>query len=291
MAKIKSERKFKREYIPVIVLGFILILLLALLLIVFRYEKKDYNIKIPDSDYEMNDLIIDTSDSLCSESEVDKLYNSAANITYEYSPTQIKVADGVNSDTGEKEDVMGTVYNVKIKDIPKDMYIIIENNNRFTKKEKVVLKSDKIKDNAVTYQTEYTDSIITYTVSVYTEGGDCANELFRKFTFNTPIKNKWSQLDICTWYPKFELCSEYINQNLPTYAEFYTELGKYIDENEEITSVHDFEPVEKEENKEDKEEKEKESKKSLKVVAIAGISLLAIVVIVTIIIVLKKKKV
>ena len=42
MMKVQKERKFKKEYIPVIVLALILILLLTLLVVVIMYEKKDY---------------------------------------------------------------------------------------------------------------------------------------------------------------------------------------------------------------------------------------------------------
>ena len=240
MMKIKKEKKFKREYIPIIVLAIILILLLTILVLVFMWEKKDFNINVPKDEFIANEIIVDTSGSLCDNKTVSKLYEDFSEVEFKWEVKEHKYKNGADQYTGELVDVTTYIYEVTFDNVTEDMYIIIENDNRRTEKEKVKFTYKDAKDGKITYKTEPTEILITYTVSIYAAKYECKDELFRKFTFQTPIYNKWYDIDICKEYPKFEYCKQFITGHTPSDDQFFTALHKYGKENKvEITVFAD----------------------------------------------------
>ena len=224
MMKVKKEKKFKREYIPIIALALILIALLAILIIVFMWEKKDFNINVPEDEFIANEILVDTSGSLCDEKTVSKLYEDFSEVEFKWTPVEIERDNGADQGTNETIKTKTYVYDVTFEGVTEDMYIIIENDNRKTNQPKVKLTYKDAKDGKITYRTEHTELVITYTVSIYAAKYECKDELFRKFTFQTPIYNKWSDIDICENYPKFKYCSKFLTEHVPTDDTFFTEL-------------------------------------------------------------------
>lgn len=248
MMKVAKERKFKREYIPIIGLALFLLLLIAVLIIVFLWEKKDYNINVPADEFIANEILVDTSDSLCDEATVSKLYSDFSEVEFKWEPVEIETGNGVDQATGEKVPVYTYVYDVTFDNVTEDMYIIIENDNRRTQKDQIKLTYEKdAKDGKITYRTEVTELVITYTVSIYAAKHDCKDELFRKFTFQTPIYNKWHAIDVCANYPEFKYCSKFLTEHTPTDDTFFKELYAWGESNKiKITSFYDTLDVEEE---------------------------------------------
>ena len=230
MMKVQKERKFKKEYIPVIVLALILILLLTLLVVVIMYEKKDYKLpNMPEYEYVTNEILVDTSNSTCSAVEIDKLYQSANKVTFKYAEERVVVGKGVDVITGEEEPTYGYVFNVQFSNITEDIYIRITNDNLFTEKKIVQIKAKDAEEGKYTYQTEYTDDVVTYTVEIYTSNEHCQGELFRKFTFETPIYNRLAGMDLCQEFKEFEYCQKFITKDRPSMDQFYEKLYAYIE--------------------------------------------------------------
>ena len=96
MMKVAKEKKFKREYVPVIILALILILLLVILILVFMWEKKDFDIRVPEEEYIANEILVDTSNSACGESTVSKLYQDFSEVEFKWTPVEIERDNGAD---------------------------------------------------------------------------------------------------------------------------------------------------------------------------------------------------
>lgn len=232
MTKKKEKKNFKVEYIPVIVSFLILLLLIGILIFMILYNKDKFNVDIPNQEYITNEMIVDTSDSLCKKSEVEDLYKRANKITISYDDEKVVIGQSQNQDTLEIVDAYGYVFNVKFENVPEDMYLVIKSDNINFKDDIVTLKGEDAKKGVLTYQTKYTELIVEYTVSVYAAKYDCQDELFRRFTFKTPIYNRYHDMYICEAYPEFELCKEFITEDKPSMQVFYNRLHKYGKEND-----------------------------------------------------------
>ena len=301
--KIQKESKIKREYIPVIVLIVLLLILLALLVSVIIYDKKDFNLpEIEEYNFVTNEMVVDTSNSKCDSGEIQQLYDIANKIKFTYDHERIVVGEGINVVTLEKEDLYGYVFNIKFENLNDDLYLVIKNDNPWSKKETVTIKPDQYKKGKYTYQTEYTDDMVTYTMQVYSNKGDCIGEMFRKFTFETPIYNRIGKMDVCTEFPEFEYCKLFINKDVPSMDQFYEALYKYIDKEDiDISESRYLQAVpEKDENgniipttkkpskpKDDKKDKDDKSNIGL-YVGIAG-GVIAVVAVVTVVIIKRKR--
>ena len=242
MRKIREKKKFKVEYIPVIVSFLILIILVGVLIFIIRYNKDIFDVDVPDQDYITNEMIVDTSDSLCKKKEVEDLYKKANEITISYEEEKVVIGESQNQETLEIVDAYGYVFNVEFKNVPEDIYLVIKSDNINFEDDKVTLKGEDAKDGVLKYQTKYTELIVEYTVSVYAAKYDCQDELFRKFTFKTPIYNRYHDMYICDAYPEFELCKEFITEDKPSMQVFYNRLYKYGKEND-IVITNTYESI------------------------------------------------
>lgn len=234
--KKKKDSGFKKEYIPVIGLSILLVFLVVGLVFVFNYEKKDYEIDLPEENVKVVEKVVDTSDSMCSEKEVNNLYQTANKVSIKYEPVKKVVGEGIDMETGEKVKTLGYVQKVEIRNLSDDVYVIIDSNNKLSKQHNLKMTSADVKDGVLTYFTEYTNDLITYTIRVYSSKGDCVDELFREFEFKTPIYNRYSAMDICKNYPNFKYCQKYIEEDRPTQEQFQVALAAYQKENKVTTN-------------------------------------------------------
>lgn len=229
--KIKKERKFKREYIPVVLLSILLIILLVALFVVFRWEKKNYKVNLPVENKPFDEIIVDTSNSTCDAAIISKLYETANKISFDYTPKKV-VVDKTEAENGVMVDVYGWVFDITFKNIPKDMYLVIENNSTLEDdKPSVRIEYKDTKDGTYTYSDRSIISMVNYTVTVYTNNKNCSDEIFRKFKFTMPIYNRFYDMDICDGYPEFKWCKQFITEDKPSMDEFYVELNKWAKEN------------------------------------------------------------
>lgn len=72
MVKIEKERKFKTEYIPVVISSLILILFLILLFLTINYEGKIEKDNKTSDDVINEELVITKTDSKCNQEELNE---------------------------------------------------------------------------------------------------------------------------------------------------------------------------------------------------------------------------
>ena len=275
---------------------------LILLVLVIIYDKKDYKLPdIPEYNFATNEMVVDTSNSKCDSGEIQELYNIANKIKFTYDYERVEIGTGIDVISGEREPIYGYVFNIELNNLTEDVYFTIKNDNMYTQKEIVTIKPEQYKKGKYVYQTEYTDDMVTYTMQVYSNKGDCIGEMFRKFTFETPIYNRIAKMDICTEFEDFEYCQLFINKDVPSMDQFYEALYKYIKkENIDISNSRYLQAVpEKDENgniiptttkkpTKPKEEKKDDDNSFVLYICIAG-AVIAIAAI-TITIIIKRKR-
>ena len=206
-----------------------------------------------------------------------------------YKPVQKVVGTAINLETNEEYKTLGYVQKVEITNLSEDVYLIVSNNNKNTKKQNIKLTSKDAKDGKITYFTEYSSDLVTYSIKVYSSNGDCMDELFREFEFVTPIYNRFSDMDICDNYKEFKYCQKYITEDRPTQQEFMVELNAY-QKKHKVTTNNAGKVIDStlEEHKELlNKDKDKKDDNLLIIIAVIAVVLVTGVVIV---IVLRKKK-
>ena len=298
---IKKEKKqFKVEYVPVVISFLVLLLLIGILVFIILYNKNKYDVDVPGEEYITNEMLVDTSDSLCNTKRVNELHKKANKISISYKDEKVIIGQAQSQDTLEMVDTYGYVFNVEFKNVPEDMYLVIKSDNINFKDDKTTLKGEDAKDGVLTYQTKYTELIVEYTVSIYSSKYDCQDELFRKFTFTTPIYNRYHNMYICEAYPDFELCQKFITENKPSMEAFYNRLYKYGKAND-IVITNTYESIygtttkktektttsKKDESKTNK--KEKNNNESIMTYIILGTLIVLLVSGVSILVIKKRK--
>lgn len=285
----KKKEFFNKKYIPVVGLSILLLFLIISLGIVFTYEKKDYNIDVPEEEVEVVDKVVDTSNSLCSKKEVNNLYQTANKVGITYNTVKKVVSKGIDMQTGKEVDVLGYVQKVDITNVTDDIYIVVNNDNATSKQKNLKLSAKDAKDGVITYFTEYTNDVVKYSMKIYSSTGDCANELFREFEFVTPIYNRYYDMDICENYREFKYCQKFITEDRPTQQEFQVALAAYQKENK-VTTSNDGTILDSElkEHQDDIGKEDKDSK--LLIMLIIGVVVLLVTVGIIAVILLKKKK-
>ena len=239
--KIEKERKFKREYIPVILAGLILILFVSLIVLTVNYEANITDDSTPESEVVDNeDLAIEKTDSKCSTDELKEIIASASKISGTYSK-QSKQVPMENADDPEMSPLYfpdGTqTYNyleLLIKGITDDVYVKITNN--YNDEVKTIKASDLDESGEFRYEAPTMDEKVEYVINVYSNKYDCVDEVVRKVAFTTNIYNNYSEMLACVMYPNYPNCSIFIPDAI-TYDQFDKGLTEYqkknkVDENQ-----------------------------------------------------------
>lgn len=238
---MKKEKKyFKREYIPVYISTFTLILLIVALVALFLYDKEDFDVDKPEQEYIKNEMVVDTSGSTCSADEKKLIHEETDNVEIKYEP--MKAVIGTGLEFGEEEEVEGYIFKVTFHNMNENMFATITNDNENTQKKIELLKFADAKNGVLEYLTESSTKVVTYTVRIYTHNKNCENEMFRKFTFVTPVYNRYHEIDMCQAYPEFELCQEFIDVDRPSLSEFQKALYEW-GEKEDIIITNLYEKL------------------------------------------------
>ena len=80
MKKYREHKRFKREYIPVIIAFLILIGLVTSLVLVIKNKKTDFEVKIDEKIEDTDEIAVDTKNTKCNNELSDKLKTSAKNV-------------------------------------------------------------------------------------------------------------------------------------------------------------------------------------------------------------------
>lgn len=209
----KIELNKKNIILVVVVIAVIIAIVVAVVSMTGKTEIKE-------GKYPQEEISVDLSKTKCGSSKKKSLVNKANKISLEYATE--KIAVGYDETTGE--DILANVFNVTITNVTEDFYVIVKND--YTNEETKLTNNDA-KDNKVVFQTMYSNDIITYTVEVYTTTSKCKDELYRKFTFKTPIFNIYTNTSYCTGNEDFEYCKEEIFTSQLNFDEFTEKLEEY----------------------------------------------------------------
>lgn len=302
---MKRKREFKREYVPVVIASILLVLLVIALIFAIFYDKKDFDINIPEENGMLNEILVDTSESLCDSKMMQKLYKKANDVKITYKPVKKVTSTGVDLDSNEDIEVESYVYEVTISNISEDIYLIIKNDNIYTKEEVKTIKYTDTEKGKYVFTTDYTELLVTYETSIYSAEKSCKDELYRKFTFITPIYNRFYDMYTCVSYPNFKWCQQFITEDVPSYQEFQTELKKYA-KSEKITTTNIFDSMhgktttkkgtnnktdnKNNNDKDNKKESEGLSTKTIIMVSIIGGLVILIVIVTSVILIGRRKK-
>ncbi len=215
MVKIEKERKFKTEYIPVVISSLILILFLILLFLTINYEGKIEKDNKTSDDVINEELVITKTDSKCNQEELNELLNLASKVSGTYHATSKEIPVEKTEENTEYVEDTGGVINYKfieiiIKGIEEGIYVQITNS--FNDDVKVIKKSDLDPNREYKYEAPNMDQKVTYTVSIYSDKYSCSGELLRKVSFDTKIYNTKSDMLACVMYPKYEGCTKLVDK-------------------------------------------------------------------------------
>lgn len=274
--KIEKEKKFKREYIPVILAFIILLVLMVAIVFVIAYEPKEQKIEetkantVTFEDIESNGYL-----DKCEKEEVEQIKKVSNGISVEYYP--IKVPYELESDPedvisweDEDEELFETKVEIKISGLTDDVYLKIKNS----------INSDVIRVEPKDYKNGeyifYSPDIarkILYIIDIVSNKGGCINEVARKVSFKTKVYNIFADSPACIMYPNYPKCNKMMEKEI-TYDEFQIGLYKYMDKHPDleekaqeniIKAIGAAEEKEKEKNNTITEQ-EKEQKKKNKLV-------------------------
>lgn len=245
MMKIEKEKKFKREYIPVILGSIILILFFVLLVLTINYDGniKKEDLQETNAISETDDLAVDKTNSKCSQDVLNKLVNSANQVGAEYyvDEERIKVdpseVDEYYYSTLDDGYETNKIIAISISGITDDVYVRITNS--FDDTTWTIRSSDLNEDGKYIFKAVDMLTRVTYTVSIYSNNPDCQEELLRKTTFKTKIFNNFSLSMACVAYPKYENCVELVDKEIDaiTFTKGYAEYEKNNDPNQEKANV------------------------------------------------------
>lgn len=243
--KIEKERKFKREYIPVILGCLILILLFVLLVLTINYEGNVQKEKIENNNAisETEDLAIDKNNSKCSKEELNKLISNANKVGAEYYVDEKKYKVDPTEENEQFYETLDDGYAVdkiiaiSISGITDDIYAVVTND--FNDATLTIRKENLNEDGKYIFESADASKRITYTVSIYSNNSNCAEELLRKTTFKTKIFNNFSLSMACVAYPNYENCIELVDKEIDaiTFTKGYEEYQQKNDPNQEKANI------------------------------------------------------
>lgn len=239
MTRVKEKKEFKREYIPVIVTGIILILLIGTLVFMIFYKGKLDLEDVPvDSGHKVDELNVEVDKNKCSTDLIKKLSNEANKIKMSYKEKTIQ-ADlyETGDDSGENFYTYDHVWNVNFDNVTDNFYLRITNDFDDTIK---TITKDTLVDGKWTFDTVPDDDVVTYTISVISNPEGCKEQVFRKFELKALIFNTWSSSTKCSIYNDFKYCKRWIDEDVPTWEKFESELAKYIKNHPEIKKTNSY---------------------------------------------------
>ncbi len=234
MMRIEKEKKFKNEYIPVVIGGIILVLFIILLILAFSYEPKKEEINPNDKTVLNEDLALEKNDSKCATKELNELLESAGNIAGNYtSQTKKMPIDDSGMTPEQKEtyllDYPDGTYNhayleLQISGLTSDVYLQITNS--FNDDVVTINATDADESGIYKYEAPTMDERVRYTINVYANKYECKGEIIRKIAFDTKVFNIYSNMLACLKYPKYDNCATFLTTPI-TYNEFYKGYENY----------------------------------------------------------------
>ena len=188
------------------------------------------------------------AESSCSYSEQAEINDIVANVKASYEVVEIYGGkaydvDNPNPDgTFPEVDYYLKAFNINIMNITEDIYVKVSNNLNHEVK---TFRYSNTQNGTAYFQTNEVESLVTYTIKVYSNKYSCAGEMFREFALMTPQYNNYSERPACKLNPDFYYCQEFLPSENISFSEFQTKIKEYQEEKQ----------------KKEEEEKQNENKK------------------------------
>lgn len=229
MKKYKEHKKFKREYIPVIIAFLILIGLVTSLVLVIKNKKTDFEVKIDEKIEDTDEIAVDTKNTKCNNELSDKLKASAKNVNISYMAKKMVAGTGIDLDTeGMPEvDLYDYGFEITIKGISEDVYVVVKNDystDVFTYHYSDTENGTKV------FQSFANDDSVTFTFEIKSENENCKDEVYRKVSLTTPIYNGYSEMEFCKGKDDLDICKQFTVDKI-TNDDFVKGLENYNNKN------------------------------------------------------------
>lgn len=163
--------------------------------------------------------------SLCDYKEQAELNGKAANIKVSYE----LISETIHFDDG---DAIQYLFEVSILNLTEEFYVIVTNNE--TKKESTYTYRD-VKSGIVKFKWEDISKVTNFTIEVVSSNKtNCPDEKVKTLYLTIPRYNEFSRRVICSEYPDFYLCQEFVTFSNISEETFLKRLEEYKKDNNPI---------------------------------------------------------
>lgn len=218
----KEKKPFDKTYIP---LGFailILVLLVGSLVYVITRKPKDVPVLNPTNTVQIEEMVVDTNSTTCSNDEVQKLISEAKKITAKYEEIDDylffsgqKMAN-FEDEEDQTMDIYGYALRMTLDNI--ESYFLIRIRNDIDDS----ILYDETGKSQLSWDEGETAYVRTYYVDVFANTDTCKNIIVRTFSFKVPKWNEMSKLGVCK-DPSIrdkEICKHFTFSNKSFQAQF-----------------------------------------------------------------------
>lgn len=281
-----KKKIFRREYIPLVIAGLVLVLLIvALVFTILNKPKKEETKKVEPPAAVVDEKSIPANS--CSGETYDELLEKVNAISAEYSINDhydfgcaFSSLDELPEDFTSYENMdceehsIGYALDVYLRNIPENVYVVVTNDQD---KEVAYYSNDDGNQSSVVWSQPETTFLRVYTFKVYSKIDDCNNKLVREFEMTLPRWNETSKTDLCLQdeYKDTEVCERFIMEPY--------DINKDMNRSKKV--------IAKVEKQREEEKKEKESEeKSKKTIIICVIAIVVVVVVGIVFVLMKGRK-
>lgn len=235
MPKLKEKRQFKREYIPVIITGAFLVILIAALVIAILYKIPDPKVTIDGSESNVDDLLVDTRRLAKDQKVYDEFVEKAKKIGVTYTlkddlTVGYDYPDGYEGDMSleppqtEEFAIKGRYFEIILDNVDPSIYLVLSDSKGANKENVLTFKDneDKLKMDMA-----FVDEVMTYTIEVRKTEAPDQGILLRKFSFKTPKFNYFSEMMFCSQHPDDKYCVETTFKDI-SIEQFNKEVNKVL---------------------------------------------------------------
>lgn len=277
-----KKKKFRREYIPLVIAGLVLVLLIvALVFTILNKPKKAEKKKEEPQVNRVEEKAVPANS--CSGEAYDELFSKASEITAEYAvndqydfgcafSTLDELPENFDPDNMECENhSIGYALDIYLRNIPENVVVQVSNDQD---NEVLYYTNDDGSQSSVVWSQPETTFLRVYTFKVFSKLDDCNNKVIREFEMTLPRWNETSKTDLCLQdeYKDTEVCERFIMEPY--------DINKDMNRSKKV--------IAKVEKQREEEKKEKENEEKSKKTIIICVAAIVVVLIVGIVFVLMK---
>ncbi len=166
----KEKNYYFRDYVPIIIGGIILLVLIFALYLLLNYKTPSGLNEITDDDTGiLSEKNVDVSASACPNIKLSDYVEKANKVTvsYEYKDESRGMTEIDSDDSGAMEEVFIKVPYIYISNVSDDIYVTLEDNNQFYEAETTKITSSDLVDNFAEIKKNDSTKLVTYTIKVY----------------------------------------------------------------------------------------------------------------------------